>query len=244
MHSTSELDPEALFLRNQRNRVETISNKSGKTSSSRKRRELHSAAFRQELTEWKNELAQKLYKKVESLTEEDKRKLKEEFWHLKDILETIRKKYLSTTTESYTAEEEEALVDDFSIPLSDLKYFHDEISSCQIQLQQRMKEALPKGKFIFRRYRQAMKEQDGNSPKKVSETGNIDRTERLDLEGRLHETATYPYELCRFSDCVLAVKDSVIDIENKNGDGSQREQQKRHISPYVFRRLSSCILNM
>lgn len=160
------MESEALFLESRREREDNRTQRHLRNQKIQEKRQRAIESLKERLKDWTCELEQ-IASSVTLLSEEDKRNLRMRFVNHDDKLKLLRKECLSTdslasllqvldhsyATESSDDEDENLTVIDFGI-------FHSQFSECQSRLDRCRKEKLPRGKFIFKRYRQALENYD------------------------------------------------------------------------------------
>jgi Skp family chaperone for outer membrane proteins len=101
------------------------------------------------------------------VSESDKRRIHLEFCRLQDELEYRRKQCFSHNSNAREQQLQQLQIDSASsfpaftlpaheLPLSDLRLLHAEFTQCRAELDRKRNHLLPKGKFVFSRYRKAM----------------------------------------------------------------------------------------
>lgn len=105
-------------------------------------------------------------------TEEDKGLVRMELCRLRDELKAVRKQCINSNSTAESPHAAESVTPRFSfdlpedvdmaalLPISDVRILHLEFSKQQDKLDQIKAKLLPKGKFIFRRYREALQRQE------------------------------------------------------------------------------------
>lgn len=161
------MDAEALFLESRREREENRTQRHLRSQNIQEKRQRALEMLKTRLKEWTCELEQ-ITSNACAETEEDKRNLRIHFAKHDDKLKHLRKECLSTDSlssllqilgQSSTSDGNSSDDDEF-VTVSDFGVFHAQFSECQARLDRCRKEKLPRGKFLFRRYRQALESYD------------------------------------------------------------------------------------
>jgi hypothetical protein len=162
------MDSEALFLESRREREESRTQRHRRTQKIQEKRQLALELLKERLNEWNSELDHIVDTDTTS-SEEEKRILRMRFATHDDRLKLLRKECLSTDSLSsllqvlhhHSDNIDVCLHDeDENLTVSDFGIFHSQFSACQSRLDRCRKEKLPRGKFIFKRYRQALENSD------------------------------------------------------------------------------------
>jgi len=175
-HSTLAMsEKEAQFLASQRARTEERLRRRGERDRARTEALLEFwAEVRSALSEWRAKLEQLLATKGRNgegddgpVSESEKRRIHLQLDELKQQLWSLRKSCLSSSSSSSAGENPASVAaiqnsvplapDD--LPMSDLRILHEEFAKHQSLLDGARKTLLPKGKFVFARYRKAWQEQ-------------------------------------------------------------------------------------
>ncbi|GAX19294.1 hypothetical protein FisN_4Lh130 [Fistulifera solaris] len=162
------MDGEALFLKSRREREESRTQRHLRTQKIQEKRQLALELLKERLKEWNSELDH-IVGTASTSSEEEKRILRIRFATHDDRLTLLRKECLSTDSLSsllqvldhHSDNIDGCLHDeDESLTVPDFGFFHSQFSACQSRLDRCRKEKLPRGKFIFKRYRQALENSD------------------------------------------------------------------------------------
>jgi hypothetical protein len=149
-------DAEARFLQSQKNRTEYLHEK---FTRHRRAEEINvfAKSVKHSLSRWNSQLEDLTEKyPIAASSEADKRAASIEIRKLQESLRRLRKHCLSTVDLINTHEETidlPALPEE--LPLADIRLLHTEFTNHERQLDLVHKQILPKGKFLFRRYREA-----------------------------------------------------------------------------------------
>jgi len=124
------------------------------------------------LSSWDNRLEQlSEAHAVAATTEEEKRTVHLEICELQEELKQLRKGCLSTsyqTLDQNDATAKQLPTPPDELPLTDIRLLHNEFTNSQAKLDQVRQKVLPRGKFVFRRYREALRKQEQGEIKTVS----------------------------------------------------------------------------
>ena len=153
------------FLESSRARSELLREKHEHNRQSAEERGDFWIALKSYLADWNDRLDQldNRYGKVgPSLTEDDKRTIQLDLTRLKDQLAELRRRCLSsgTANSSLADSDEQSLIPlpPDSLPFGDLRLLHEELQRQQAKFDTIKVKLLPKGKFIFKRYRKAVEQ--------------------------------------------------------------------------------------
>ena len=217
-------DPEAQFLQSRKARAE---NRRHHTECRREALNTFWAALKSRLASWRERLH--ALKIDVPCTEEQKRTLRLTFCQLEDELKQFRK---SCLTESSLTQEISGDLWNMTdlMTVTDISMLHAEFSKCQTELDKIRRIALPKGKFVFRRYREALRLR--------AELPHA--TSSLDTSQRLPKTAK-PLSVAFDPDRTIA------DLRNLkfrvDPDGSVNSERETENIPALADCVSSIVLN-
>jgi len=143
--------------------------------------------------------------------EADKRRLQEKFNDLLWQLQSVRKVCLSSLETSETA-----IVDIAppppDLPLADVRHLHQELTQCQDALEKMKTELLPKGKFVFRRYREAMRKREEEMQSGAGVNNGDSSGRRANAQTKIATAATNAPSLQSLETKRRAVQD-LLDVE-------------------------------
>lgn len=163
------MDTEALFLESRREREENRTKRHLRSQKTQEKRQRALEILKAQLKEWSGEL-EDIVKEASTKSEDGKRKLRMRFAKHDDNLKQLRKECLSTDSLSsllhilgqssmndISSDDDQ---EDEIVTVSDFGILHSQFSECQSRLDRCRKETLPRGKFLFKRYRQALENGD------------------------------------------------------------------------------------
>jgi hypothetical protein len=161
------MDSEALFLESRREREENRTQRHLRTQKIQEKRQLALELLKERLKDWNSKL-DSIVSTATTSSEEEKRILRMRFATHDDKLKLFRKECLGTDSLSSLLQVLDHSYniggcshdEDETLTVSDFGFFHSQFSACQSRLDSSRKEKLPRGKFIFKRYRQALKNSD------------------------------------------------------------------------------------
>ena len=220
---------EAQFLQSQNERLRTLQQHCRRSEESSSR--AAEAALEQQWSAWRPRL-EALERAPLPSTEDDRRQLRLQFHALQDMIHQQR--YRVSCSHDLT---------DVS-----LRRWHSVLVSGQGQLDQLQTKLLPKGKFVFQRYRRAMEAQRNENSSIMENI--IDETVTVKDDSHLPSELVVDTEdlvdaLQDFKDGTLHINESKVTFEDKNEISSQtsRKVLEDNAIPLVWRRLERCTIH-
>jgi hypothetical protein len=228
---------EAQFLESSKARTERLREKHEHIRQSAETRTTFWTSVRSYLDTWSqrlNELVE-LHRETVSLSEDEKQLINLALCRLKDELSDLKRKCLSShvaVTENSSTNPLPSVPDD--LPFGDLRLLHDELKRHQDKLNKVKLQLLPKGKFVFKRYRQVVEQlrQEGkelyNSNDVSTVTVDVDLEEQK--ERSTEEEECMPNTICNLAYVSIVVDESgTICIESllaSSGDRNEEESER------------------
>lgn len=245
-------------------------------SRKQKQDDLHDfwSTVRSYLKDWNDRLsaiAENEGEEAASLSEDEKRNLQGQFTLLAQEIQYVRRICLSSS--GGAAESPLSTVDPASasesrirynikpppegdLPLADARLLHRELTQCQATLDKTKKKLLPKGKFVFRRYREAMRKREEKMRNETveNETGN-DSFEQDEISRKADVTCDLETERRTLQDLdgIDVLVDSAGGVQmHQRGDlsgGDYNEKEEIAMLPTCFstlilRNLQDCTISL
>lgn len=191
------MDSEALFLESRREREENRAQRHLRSQKIQEKRQRALDSLKERVKEWTHELEQ-IASSATASSEEEKRILRMLFVKHDDKLKLLRKECLSTDSlesllqildYSYVSGASSDDGDD-NLTVSDFGIFHTHFSECQSRLDRCRKETLPRGKFVFKRYRQALESYGQPLERLEVPTGSVGKYSKKSQSRRLDPQRT------------------------------------------------------
>lgn len=193
------MDAEALFLESRRERQENQAQRHVQNQKIQQKRQHVLHILKTKLKEWTCEL-EKLSKNASAESEEEKKVLRMHFATHEDKLKQLRKQCLSTDSLSslwhildQSSSHDEDEDNDEIVTVADFGILHSLFSECQSRLERSRMEKLPRGKFLFKRYRLALENKNNSGRQLEISVSNArttpikSRSKRLDPQRTLSD---------------------------------------------------------
>ena len=237
------VDAEAKFLESQKARTDSLRYKATRH---RKEEALNAfwASLKEYLSSW-NDLLEQLSAAhpVAAITEEEKRNVHLELSELQERLKRLRKNCLSTSCEildenAATSGELLPMPPD-EMPLTDIRLLHNEFTHCQAKMDEVRQKILPRGKFVFRRYREALSRQEqGRAPLRAASKEVVSASTPATSRKQSHDEN----EVKELRNQVIDVySDGRVEVKPNDGRG-ETTKLKRNQVPSVLRNIANSTL--
>jgi hypothetical protein len=164
------LSAESQFLESRRTRAESLRQHTVRRHRTDDLNVFH-VAVKTQLSAWNDSLdALCSVHDAAVISESDKRIVHLEICRLQERLKRLQKHSLSTSRGEIQNGEVLELLPTLpdELPLTDLRLLHTEFTNCQRSLDKVRQKLLPEGKFVFRRYREALRKQEAERTNIVS----------------------------------------------------------------------------
>jgi hypothetical protein len=236
------MDAEAQFLQSRKARLESR----GRYHSDRRDGlNVFWTALKARLTQWKDQLHAL---GPPPSTEEEKRLLRLDLCRLEEELKHLRKSCLTESSSLQEGAEGVPCAADL-MTLSDLGLLHTEFSQCQASFDLTRKKLLPRGKFVFRRYREAIQLRHQQADSQQVGTDNNNTAQQLQSKPTTASRFDPKRTLMNIKNRRLLVHfdGEVTDVEHPDGSPSTHAALpplKDQVSSLVLCNLENCEIEL